>query len=329
MVLLLVLRAGVAAACDICALHSSTVLDPPRRGFSIHVTEQYTSFNSYRGTDGRDLPLDEWLQSSTTTLVVGYGFRAPFRVEASLPYVNREFYRLKDDAADRDDVSGIGDLAVVGRYTPVDRVLTDRSLVRLELFAGLELPTGSSDELADNGEEEEEGAHEDLSGESGGRPQPPRHGGGDSSTGIHDEDLALGSGSVDLLLGMNAFATYRRMFATGGFQYSVRGHGDHGYRYANDLVFHLGAGGFPLLHAPFDLAVEARLTGETKGNDERRGETVTGSGVTALYLGPNLHVAGGERFRAAVGAQFPVLQNVSDLQLVADYRILASLGWQF
>lgn len=318
---------AVAAACDICALHTSSVLDPPRPGFSIHLTEQYTSFNTYKETDGRSLPVDEWLQSSITSVVVGYGFVKPFRVELTVPFLNREFYRLKDQAIDRDDVSGLGDMTILGRFTAVDRVLNDASLVRLELFAGLELPTGDTDELAEEGGEDD-GAL--TSGSPTTTPLPkPRHGGHSGPTGIHDQDLALGSGSLDAILGINAFATYRRFFGTTGFQYGVRGNGDHDYRYDNDLAFHFGVGGYLLTHSVMSLGVEARLTGETKGNDKQNGETLTGSNLTALYVGPQIHATYAERARFALGLQLPVLQNVSELQLVPDYRILASVGWQF
>ena len=325
-----VLVARPTLACDICALHTSTVLDPPRPGFSIHLTEQYTSFNTYKATDGRSLPVDEWLQSSITNVVVGYGFVKPFRVELTAPFINREFYRLKDQAIDRGDVSGLGDVTILGRFTAVDRVLSDASLVRIELFAGFELPTGDTDELEEEEEDEDAEGASHSSGTPSATPLPkPRHGGHSGPTGIHDQDLALGSGSLDAILGINAFATYRRFFGATGFQYAVRGNGDHDYRYDNDLSFHFGVGGYLLTHSVMSLGVEARLTGETKGNDKQHGETLTGSNLTALYVGPQIHATYAERARFALGVQLPVLQNVSELQLVPDYRILASVGWQF
>jgi len=307
------LTVSAAQACDLCALHGSSVLDPPRRGLSLHVTEQFTSFNTYENAGGASLPVDEWMQSSITHVVVGYGFRAPWRIELTLPFISREYRRLEDESANRGDESGLGDVTVTTRFTALDRVLSDESLVRVELFAGIELPTGDSDRLAaeDDDHDHEQGGHDA------------------ELTGIHDHDLALGSGSVDALLGLNAFATYRRLFGVAGFQYGVRGRGAHDYRYDNDFSFYSGLGGYLLLHAPVDLAVEARLAGETKGNDEQDGETVTGSNLTALYVGPHVHATYDERLRGAVGVQIPVLQHVQDLALVADYRILASLGWQF
>jgi hypothetical protein len=323
--LVLVLAAPPATACDICALHSSTVLDPPRRGWSLAVTEQFTSFNTYKKTGGRSLPVNEWIQSSTTNVILGYGFRAPLRLEVMVPIINREFRRLKDQRIDRDDVSGLGDVTIITRYTAIDRILNDASLVRIEAFAGLELPTGDTDQLDDSD------TTPTATAAVGALPNmpPPRHGGHTGPTGVHDQDLALGSGSVDAIFGLNAFTTYRRLFATTGFQYKVSGHGDHGYRYDNELAFHLGIGGYLLVHHLVDLGLETRLTGETKGNDRQRGETVTGSNLTALYLGPMLHATFDGRLRTGLGVQLPVLQHVSELQLVRDYRILASLGWYF
>lgn len=314
-----------ARACDICALHGSSVLDPPRRGFSAHVTQQFTSFNTYEHAGGRSLPVNEWMQSLITNVILGYGFTGPWRVELSMPFVNREYRRLKDQAIDRGDETGLGDAAVTARFTALDRVLSDESLVRVEMFAGLELPTGDADLLR-----EEDIEPSDVAANVTGKPpKPAHHGGGSEPTGIHDQDLALGSGSVDLLLGVNTFATYRRLFGTTGFQYAVRGHGSHEYRYANDLSFYFGLGGYVLIHEPFDLGLEARLAGETKGNDEQGGETLTGSNLTAVYVGPQVHASYDERLRGSLGVQIPVLQHVQELTLVADYRILASIGWQF
>jgi hypothetical protein len=321
---LIVVGGRAAPACDICALHSSTVLDPPRRGFAVHVTQQFTSFNTYENAGQRSLPVNEWMQSSITSVVAGYGFTTPWRIELTLPFINREYRRLKDQAIDRDDESGLGDVTMTARFTAIDRVLTDDSLLRVELFAGIELPTGDADRLA-----EAEGEPADESLVLGDMPERPRHGGDAGPTGIHDQDLALGSGSLDVLLGVNTFATYRRLFGTAGFQYGVRSRGAHDYRYDNDLTFYLGLGGYVLVHSPFDVGIEARLAGETKGNDEQNGETLTGSNLTALYLGPHLHATYDERLRGAVGVQIPVLQHVQELVLVPDYRILASLGWQF
>jgi hypothetical protein len=321
---LLVVAQGAARACDICALHSSTVLDPPRPGFSAHVTQQFTSFNTYKNAGNRNLPVDEWMQSSITSVVLGYGFSAPWRIELTVPFISRSYRRLKDQAIDRDDESGLGDATVTARLTAFDRVLTDESLVRVELFAGVELPTGDTDRLAEDESEPTSAvrATRDM-------PERPRHGGDGGPSGIHDQDLALGSGSVDVVLGVNTFATYRRFFGTAGFQYGVRGRGAHDYRYDNDLGFYAGLGAYVLVHAPINLGIEARLNGETKGNDEQNGETLTGSNLTALYVGPHMHATYDERLRGAVGVQIPVLQHVQELVLVPDYRILASLGWQF
>jgi hypothetical protein len=314
-----------AEACDICALHSSTVLDPPRRGFSAHVTEQFASFNTYEKAGDRSLPVNEWMQSSITSVILGYGFAGPWRVELTIPFINREYRRLRDQSIDRNDESGLGDVALTGRWTAVDRVLNERSLVRVEMFTGLELPTGDGGLLRN---EDAESGNTTASATVA-APVPPHHGGSTEPTGIHDQDLALGSGSVDLLLGVNTFATYRRLFGTAGFQYGVRGRGAHDYRYDNDLSFYLGLGAYLLVHSPLNLGIEARLAGETKGNDEQNGETVTGSNLTAVYVGPHVHATYDERLRGAVGVQIPVLQHVQELTLVPDYRILATVGWQF
>ncbi len=196
---------------------------------------------------------------------MGYGFTPRFRAELVLPYIHREFRRASHDGdVERDSESGLGDITVLGRYTALDRVVSDESLVRVELFARAELPTGDSD-LRKEEESDDGGHHED-----------------EAPSGIHDHDLALGSGSLDAILGTNAFATWKRLYNTSGFQYSVRGNGNHDDRFANDLHFHTSLGALLILRHDASLGFAARLAGETKGKDTQGGEKEDGSGITAV-----------------------------------------------
>jgi hypothetical protein len=161
----------------------------------------------------------------------------------------------------------------------------------------------------------------------------PRHANGPPS-GVHGHDLTLGSGSVDGILGVQVFGSWERWFATASFQYLIRGTGAYDYRFANDLMFAAGPGAYlltgdVLFGAPYTLRAQVQLTGETKGNDTIDGEDLGDTGITALYLGPVFGFAWGLQLSADIGAELPVLQNTTQLQIVPDWRLRGGATWRF
>jgi hypothetical protein len=136
-----------------------------------------------------------------------------------------------------------------------------------------QVPTGNPDRLKE--EQEEDHDHEvttdDLFPPGFGRPSAigrVSHSEGESPSGIHGHDLALGSGSVDGIVGGEIFGNFDRFFATMSVQYAIRTEGSFDYTYANDLTWIGGPGYYPYLDDNMTLGVQAVLTGETKGNDE-------------------------------------------------------------
>ena len=77
------------------------------------------------------------------------------------------------------------------------------------------------------------------------------------------------------------------------------------------------------------MALKANLSGETKGMDRFRGDKVTATAITWMFLGPELIVTAGERFAVAIAADFPVLLENTELQAVPDFRARASLSYRF
>jgi hypothetical protein len=153
-------------------------------------------------------------------------------------------------------------------------------------------------------------------------------------SGIHGHDIALGSGSVDGIVGAQVFATWRRAFATAAVQYVARTVGAFGYQYANDLLWETGPGAYLLLGddlygAPYTFGAQVVFSGETKGTDTLKGMTEPDTGITALYLGPALRFTWGVHLAAEIGADLPVLQNTTQLQIVPDYRLRGGVSWRF
>jgi hypothetical protein len=321
-----------ASACDICAVYTAVELGRGRVGFRLGMAEQYSNFRTLKeGTDTVPNP-GEKLDSSITQAFVGYNFNPTIGVQLNLPIIYRSYRRLEEGGLRSGSESGIGDLSLLGQWVAFDAV-GERGLMRFTLFGGLKFPTGDPDRLKEETEEEHD--HEVVDPDDlfppgfGSRSQLGSVAHGESGSGIHGHDLALGSGSVDGIVGGEIYLNHDRFFWTTSAQYAIRTEGSFDYQYANDLTWIGGPGYYPYLADDMTLGVQAVLSGETKGNDELDGEKLDDTGLTALYLGPAIRYSWATSLAAEVMADLPVLQNVTSLQIVPDYRIRAGLVWRF
>ena len=92
--------------------------------------------------------------------------------------------------------------------------------------------------------------------------------------------LALGSGSVDGIVGGHVFLSWDRFFLSQSAQYAIRTEGAFEYQYANDLTWQGGPGWFVYLDHDVSVALQGTVSGETKGNDTFEGETPTSSAIS-------------------------------------------------
>lgn len=303
-----------ARACDICAVYSATEQRESRTGPRLGIATQY----SYFGTlleNGHEVPNPDgqYLQSAVTQLLVGYQLTPRIGLQANVPIIVREFRRPEGGRLVRDGVSGPGDMSLLGNVL-AHSVVTETSIFRFSVLGGLKLPTGDSSRLA---EELEEG--DESHATSAQHPE----------SGIHGHDVALGSGSVDGIVGGDLFFSWQRAFATASLQYALRTEGDFGYTYANDLTWAGGPGAYLVLAHDHTLALQAFVTGETKGKDDLRGVPAADTAVTALYAGPRFQLTWGTSLYAEAGVDLPVLQHETALQIVPDYRVRAAAVWRF
>ncbi len=102
------------------------------------------------------------------------------------------------------------------------------------------------------------------------------------------------------VVGGSSCARYQRAFLTGGIQYAIRGDGSFDYRYANDLSFGVGRGVYVIDRPNATVAMQVIFSGETKGKDHFRGETVDDTGLTFLYFGPKFAVTWKDRLSIEV-----------------------------
>lgn len=321
-----------AAACDVCAVYAATSARSERVGLHLGVGEQFTHFGTLRDDSEKvDNTAGQYLNSSVTQLFAGYNFTSRLGVQLTLPLIARSFRRPEGGKMQSGSENGPGDLSLTGHLVAFD-FATERSVFRFTVLGGVKFPTGSPDRIGEELEEEPAAAgalHHEV-GEHG-----PRHAAHDEATaggvesGIHGHDLALGSGSYDGLVGGSLFWSYDRWFLTAGGQYAIRGRGAFDYRYANDLTWTGGPGYFVFLDHGTSVALQAVVSGETKGKDDLAGEPAGDTGVTAVYAGPGVSITWASRLAAEVAVDFPALQHNTALQLMPDVRARAGLTWSF
>lgn len=301
---------GSAIACDLCAIYRSMEAKSVKPGFNIGVFEQYTHFGTLQ-LDGRkvDDPVGQKLDSSITQFILGYQASERFGVQLNIPYINRSFTRPNGFAIDKGTESGLGDIALIGHYRAYQH-LAENTIFALDLIGGIKFPTGSSSRIQEELSETEalEGAPE---------------------SGIHGHELALGSGSYDGIVGTAIFGRWKRCFVSSGLQYTIRSRGDFDYRYANDLTWNFKPGGYLWLSDEGTLGLQLAVSGEDKGKDDLAGVTAPDTGMTSVFLGPELSFTWKENLSAELGTEFPLVSDNSALQLVPDYRIKAALTWRF
>ncbi len=306
----LVAAAGHAPACDLCAIYTAMEAQgSARTGLFLGAAEQFTHFGTLQ-FDGREVPnpSGQRLDSSIAQAIVGYSFTQRFSLQANVPLIYRSFKRPEGFTIDEGSESGLGDVSVLGKFL-VWRLDTEDFTVTWNLLGGVKFPTGSTSRLQEELHETEvEGAPE---------------------SGIHGHDLTLGTGSFDGLVGTSAYLRYRRLFATGTVQYSIRSEGDYDYRFANDLTWSGGPGGYLLLAHTYTLALQAVVAGEHKGTDSFHGQSAVDTGITSVYLGPKLIATWKDRLSADVGIDLPVSIENTALQAVPDFRVRAGLAWRF
>ncbi len=324
-----VCRPQHACACDICAVYTGTELQESRSGLRVGIAEQFTHAATLQN-DGEDTdnPADEWLDSSITQLLIGYGVHPRVFLQANVPIIYRSFQRAHGTGTERSSESGVGDLSLHAIGTAYSHV-SENSLQRVSVSVGVKLPTGSPSRL-----------REELGGDAHADDPNippvfrshrfwPRHTMSGPPSGIHGHDLALGTGSTDVILGAQWIGTYRRLYGTAMLQYFVRTEGSFDYTYANETIVSGGPGVFVWLSHASTLGVQSLLTVDTKGTDVMHGERLGDTGMTILYAGPAVHWTWKTNLSADVAIDVPAIRNNTALQIMPDIRVRTGFVWRF
>lgn len=297
-------------ACDICGCFVPH--DSSAKGFQVGFAEQYSSLsNLYLEGEKVSNPEDQYMNSSYSQVLVNYRFNTSSALQLNVPLIYRAFQRAEGGGIQKGTESGIGDMLLLGTYTPFQRK-NPYSQFRWKLLGGLKFPTGNSDRIG-----------EELSEE------PTDENAQQTASGVHGHDLALGSGSWDGLIGSEISGASGKWYYTANIQYAIRTRGDFDYKYANDLVWYGGPGYFLATRPNYSVGLSARIAGEYKGEDELGDQKTDDTAVTSWYLGPSAMIGIRRMVMADIGLGFPLSVKNSGLQTVPKYRMRIGLTWQF
>jgi hypothetical protein len=119
--------AGAVAVrgCDLCGCYTpqiearpdSTDLSAFDKRIYFAVAEQFTHFGTLQ-LDGNEVsnPTGQYLDSSITQLVAGYGFNSRFALQINVPLIYRSFERPEGFTIDRGTESGLGDISLLAKF---------------------------------------------------------------------------------------------------------------------------------------------------------------------------------------------------------------------
>jgi opacity protein-like surface antigen len=312
----LALAAAPAMACDLCAVYSAQLAQGQGgTGWYAGISEQYSVYDELR-SGRRQLQEDggQYLRSSNTQLLLGFGIDERWSLQLNLPYLQRDFKRLEHDGSvDRGSATGIGDMTLLAQYLAWRHDAEDRSFV-WRLLGGVKLPTGDSNRLGEELDEE----HGAAAKHEGAIP-----------SGVHGHDLALGSGSTDLLLGSSMHGRNGRWTYIGEIQYALRRQGDFDYQIGNDLQWSVAAGRYLVLDDEHSWALQLVLTGEHKHHDELAGERLDDTRQRTLAIGPQVAATFGSRYALEARIELPLEQDVSAIQISQGWRLRGAFVARF
>ena len=300
--LLAFVAAGTPAvfACDLCVIYGAMEAQGGSgQGFFGGAAEQYTHIGTFQ-SGGHDAPNPdgEYLNSLNSQVFAGYNFNNRFGLQFNLPVIYRDYAKTGAYGSE----AGIGDVSLIGNGRLYEK-LSEKGTFSWTALGGIKFPTGNTDKL---------------------NPAVP-----DFAAGIGGHDLTLGSGSYDGLVGTGFYARWKQLFLTGTMQYAIRTEVDFGYQFANDWTWFGGPGVYLVMDDKYTLALQAVVSGESKGEDTINGIATDDTAIMSVYLGPQINFTWSDRLSVQIAADLPVSIASSGEQIVPSYRIRAAVTWRF
>ncbi len=300
-------------ACDFCLLSQGISPLDTMKGTGIKISERYTVLDQvYQGTSEKTNPgakETHW----TTELTGFYGLTPDFMVLAVVPYKKGRTTGEPDftvtppalDTSMAGDASGLGDIALMGRYTFLKSETPDTTTIVAGL-AGIKFATGKTDAKTADGMD------------------------------FLDSHLQPGTGSTDYLLGLSYSHSLQRFSLSANLLGTITTEGKFGttkHQFGNALNYDMN-GKYrvaPEAFAPTkpQLFVALGINGEVREREKENGVTVTDSGGNTVYLSPGLQLVLVPHWIIELSYQHAIYHNLYGTQLGETYKVIGGVTYLF
>jgi len=300
-------------ACDFCLLSQGISPLDTMKGTGIKISERYTVLDQvYQGTSEKANPgakETHW----TTELTGFYGITPDFMVLAVIPYKNGmttgELMQNPDGTLDLDTggagrASGLGDVALLGRYTFLKKETPDTTTVMAGV-AGIKFATGNTNARTNSGE-------------------------------FLDSHLQPGTGSTDYLLGLSYSHSLQRLSFSANLLGTITTEGKFGttkHEFGNALNYD-ASGKYRIAPEAFSptkpqLFAALGINGEVRQREKEDGVAVPDSGGNTVYLSPGLQLVLAPHWVVEASYQHAIYHKLNGTQLGETYKAITGVTYLF
>ncbi len=316
--LICALKANCVFACDPCGLHNSVqvpgLINTLRAtglrsgSFTLGLQQQLSTFkvrgeNDLRTTEA-DLELIKTL--SVQQVSAGYNLSNSLSAQVNVPFIIRTYDTFQRFRQVKETEAGFGDISLNTTFAPYSSNDVG-SRVFIAAIGGVKLPTGDTGSLRRVASEDPSTADQRIQGRG----------------------LTLGTGALDIPLGLVSYARVGRLVGFTSAQYTVRGEGAANYRFANDLIWNTAPGYLFLLGEDQSLSLSVVMSGEHKGDDRLNGDPLTKTSANNLYLGPEIFYSSSSSLSLQFAMDMPVTLDVGGAAVKPEtrWRVAISMGF--
>lgn len=302
-------------ACDYCMLSQGISPLETIKGKGIRITERYTVLKSVYQRDDK-LDIHGAKEKYWTTEFTGfYGITEKLTLLAVVPVkknIMEGHFHVHSDGStgvhtdNKGDEFGLGDVAVLGRYTFLRKHSLDTT-TNIAGLAGVKFPNGKTD----------------------GRRE-------DNSSRYLDSHMQPGTGSTDFLLGLSMSHSVRRLTISTNLLGAITTEGEAGnekHQFGNSLNYDLTARYrvYPDVISPSgqQLFFAFGINGEVRGKEEEEGVELANSGGHTVYLSPGVQVVMSPHWVFELSYSHPVYHKLNGIQLGEDYKISGGVTYLF
>jgi len=300
-------------ACDFCLLSQGISPLDTMKGTGIKISERYTLLDQvYQGTSEKANPgakETHW----TTELTGFYGITPEFMVMAVVPYKNGRTSGEADltmtppmlDTAMAGDASGLGDVALLGRYTFLKNETPDTTTVMAGI-AGIKFSTGKTNARTSDG------------------------------MSYLDSHLQPGTGSTDYLLGLSYSHSLQRLSFSANLLGTITTEGKFGttkHEFGNALNYD-ASGKYRIAPESFSptkpqLFAALGINGEVRQREKENGVAVPDSGGNTIYLSPGLQLVFAPHWSVEASYQHAIYHKLNGTQLGETYKAITGVTYLF